>query len=90
MKKGTLLLFRFLAQLAGFFLGGLLGWVLGYFLAVLINGGPLIDQQGLIMMIVGPIGCLAGGVVGMILAGKSVKASSPHDSEPASGGPHRC
>ena len=88
MKKGNSLVLRFLAGLAGFVIGGLLGWVLSYFLAVLINGGPLIDQQGLIMMIVGPVGFLAGGFVGMILAGKSVKASSHHNAEGGDGDAH--
>lgn len=88
MKQGTLLVLKFLAGLAGFILGGLLGWVLGYFLAVLINGGPLKDQQGLIMMIIGPIGFFAGGLVGMILAARSVKGSSHHDADPGGGDMH--
>jgi len=66
-KKGTSLVLRFLAGLAGFILGGVLGWVVGYFLAVVINGGPLIDQQGLIMLFFGPIGFLIGGVIGLLV-----------------------
>ena len=58
---------RFLAGLAGFILGGVLGWVVGPFLAVVINGGPLIDQQGLIMLFFGPIGFLIGGVIGLLV-----------------------
>ncbi len=86
MKKGTSLVLNLLARLAGFVMGGLLGWVVGLFLAELINGGPLIDQQGLIMLFVGPIGFLAGGLTGIILAGKWTKASSPQDSQSETGG----
>ncbi len=88
MKKGTSLVLMFLAQLAGFIVGGALGWILGYFLAVLINGGPLVDQQGLIMLCVGPIGFFLGGAVGMILVRKWVKASLHHHSEPGGAGTH--
>lgn len=86
MKEGTSLVLSFLARLAGFITGGLLGWVVGWFLVELINGGPLRDQQGLIMLVVGPIGFLAGGLTGIILAGKWAKASSHQDSQSESGG----
>ncbi len=86
MKKGTLLVLNFLARLAGFITGGLPGWVVGWFLVELINGGPLRNQQGLIMLLVGLIGFLAGGLTGIILAGKWTKASSPQDSQSERGG----
>ena len=86
MKRGSSLVLKFLAGLGGFILGGVAGYFLAAFAVLLALGGRVRDMEGLLMLYVAVVGFFIGGVGGMILAGKWVKASSHHDTEPGNGG----
>ncbi len=84
----------FLAQLAGFVVGGAAGWFLAGFGLWLALGAPTGPDSGgpafAYMLFLGPVGFLTGGFVTMRLVGKWLKASLHHDAEPAAspnGGP---
>ncbi len=86
MKKWRSYVWMFLAQLAGFIVGGIGGCLLAGLGLSLAHGGHLGDQEGLYLLIVGPLGFLIGGLVGMGLAGKWIKAASHQDAEGRNGG----
>ncbi len=85
MKKGTLLVLRFLARLAGFIVGGVAGYFLAAFAFLLAHGGRVRDMEGILMLYVALAGFFIGGVVGLVLAGKWVRAASQRDSQSGSG-----
>ena len=89
MNKGLLLLAKFLLQLAAFILGGVAGWFLVGLALWLAFGAPQGERSLVVfgpMLLVGPVGAIIGGFVAMRLAGKCVKSSSHHDSEPGGRG----
>lgn len=81
-------IWRLLARLTGFIVGGTGGYLLVGFGAWLVLGAPRGDQQGLVMLMVVPVALFVGlisGFVGMRLAGKWVKAVSQDDPEKRNG-----
>ena len=82
-------LVQFLVQLAGFILGGIAG-LFGTAMALwLAFGAPSGEKSAIIfgpMLLIAPVGAIIGGVVGMKLAGRGMKACMRQDSEPAGGG----
>ena len=90
MNKWCSHVWRLLAQLTGFIVGGAGGYLLFGCGAWLVLGAPRGDQQGLVMLMVVPVALFLGlisGFVGMRLAGKWVKTISQDD--PAQGNGHR-